>query len=201
MSDLVKSILIQFGITTTLLGALIFILKKVFINLVKLKIDEAFEKKKLELEITKERQIDRLRRTTQLYPKVLENTYRLRNEIRSITDKIKLERIVTKDRVYSKDSFQSVDISYMVSQRNTLEELLYTSKVFLTPTTYQALHDFKHHGYYLEQRINDLKMHVAKGIDEPKIINPIIEEIENTFIMTDNLFLTVDRDVTTKMNP
>ncbi|WP_422858885.1 hypothetical protein ACOKFD_16260 [Flagellimonas sp. S174] len=198
--EILNSLLVQFGVSALVFGIGVFILKKVVTNLIKLKVDETFERKKLLLEVNKERQLNKFKKTDEIYPKVLETTYRLRNQVRRVVEQVVAEKIENYDSKYTETSFWGVDMTTMTQQVINLEEHLYVYKAFLDKSTFYKLHDFKNLVYQVEDQVNELKLLVNSNATDLLTINPKIEELNKAFKKANNFFLAIDNQIINRVS-
>ena len=199
MSDILNSILVNLGITTILIGIATYILKQSLTGIINFKVDEKLAKRKLEIELKKEKELEKIRQTGILYPKVLETTYRLRNEIRKVTEQLIVIKNKGTNNSYSKKDLNTLNLSLLTSKVEDLEEVLYKTKAYLSPKIQERVHDFKNHVKHLEITLTNLKLTINKNesVDD---LNRSIDEIIDANTETELKFSKISGDVKSVLN-
>ncbi|WP_452224438.1 hypothetical protein [Lacinutrix chionoecetis] len=199
MNDILNSILVNLGLTTILIGIATYILKQSLTGIINLKVDEKLAKRKLEIELKKEKELEKIRQTGILYPKVLETTYRLRNEIRNVTQQLATIKNNSTNNLYNAQDFNTLNLNLLTNKVDDLEELLYKTKAHLSPEIQERVHDFKNHVKQLELNLNNLKLEVnnKKSIDD---INQSIAKIIEGNKDTELKFSEISGEVKSVLN-
>ncbi|MDO5972006.1 hypothetical protein Q4Q35_19570 [Flavivirga aquimarina] len=201
MKEIFNRIIIDGAIIAVCIGVVAFVLKQYLTKIIGFKIDEKLEIKKVELEIKKERELNKLKQIGSIYPKVLESTYRLRNIVRDFVNHINSKNFnnsYIKKREFSKDLVQNIKL--LRKNFKTLDDLVITSKAFLDTETHDKFHDFKNHVLQIEKDITLLEYKTdTDDFDLDELIF-ITNQIKEERVKIEALFEKITGNVKTKLN-